>query len=293
VVEDGMEIQQLAALSSVADPIRTAIGSLIEATGSPTFESRMFRLLHESTRCEAVNAFAHSDMPLHGTPRIVFARSTEDRDLARRVGEIYTTHCWQKDPVNQVSKIALTHSDGIVVRVSKSEMYNSPYRRECYASFDWKGYGAKLIDRLSVIKRHHGEVVGINFYRHVRNGLFALREIQMIVASADLMFALLAKHKPTAARPNAKDDRQLYQQQLRAISPSLPQREVQVCTGIALGMTSEAIASTLGISIHTVLTYRKRAYARMGISSQFELLHLMFSSNIHDGASEIRPPPVD
>jgi DNA-binding CsgD family transcriptional regulator len=281
-----MEIQRLSAPAPDADPIRAAIGSLIEATGTSTFEPRLFRLLRESMRCEAFNAFAHSDIRPHGTPRVVFAHSTQDRDLARRVGEIYTTRCWLKDPVNQLSKLTLSHSEGITARVAKSELRNSPYRRECYAAFDWNGYGAKLVDRFSVIKRHHGEVVGINFYRHANDGLFALRDIQMIVTSADLLFALLVKHKPATLRRNVEDERRLYRQQLKAIAPSLSQREVQVCIGIASGMTSEAIASTLGISIHTVLTYRKRAYARMGISSQIELLHLMFSSNIHDGAPD-------
>jgi len=271
-----MEIQRLAAPSPDADPIRAAIGSLIEATSTPTFEPRLFRLLRESIRCDAFNAFAHSDIPPHGTPRIVFAHSTQARDLARRVGEIYTTRCWQKDPVNQVSMHALSHSGGITARVAKLELRNAPYRRECYAPSDWNGYGAKLVDRFS----------GINFYRHANDGTFTLRDIQMIVTSADLLFALLGKHKPPAARHDAEDERRFYRQQLKVIAPSLSQREVQVCTGIVLGMTSEAIASTLGISIHTVLTYRKRAYARMGITSQFELLHLMFSSNIRRGASD-------
>lgn len=39
----------------------------------------------------------------------------------------------------------------------------------------------------------------------------------------------------------------------------------------------EAIALTLGIRRNTVLTYRKRAYARLGISSQNELVRLIYS----------------
>ena len=40
----------------------------------------------------------------------------------------------------------------------------------------------------------------------------------------------------------------------------------------------EAIASKLGIRLNTILTYRKRAYARLNISSQLELLRLVFSA---------------
>ena len=44
-----------------------------------------------------------------------------------------------------------------------------------------------------------------------------------------------------------------------------------------LGMTSEAIGLKLGISVNTVLTYRKRAYGRLRISCQNELMRLVLS----------------
>jgi DNA-binding CsgD family transcriptional regulator len=37
------------------------------------------------------------------------------------------------------------------------------------------------------------------------------------------------------------------------------------------GLTSAGIALDLRISLNTVLTYRKRAYGRLGVSSQAEL----------------------
>ncbi|MES2529897.1 MAG: LuxR C-terminal-related transcriptional regulator [Pseudomonadota bacterium] len=42
-----------------------------------------------------------------------------------------------------------------------------------------------------------------------------------------------------------------------------------------LGVTSEGIGIDLGISRNTVLTYRKRAYARLNISSQNQLFRLI------------------
>jgi DNA-binding CsgD family transcriptional regulator len=44
---------------------------------------------------------------------------------------------------------------------------------------------------------------------------------------------------------------------------------------MAAGLTSERIALKLGVSLNTVLTYRKRAYFRLRISSQNDLLRLM------------------
>jgi DNA-binding CsgD family transcriptional regulator len=42
-----------------------------------------------------------------------------------------------------------------------------------------------------------------------------------------------------------------------------------------LGFSSEAISQALGISLHSTLTYRKRAYERLGISSQNELFSIV------------------
>lgn len=52
---------------------------------------------------------------------------------------------------------------------------------------------------------------------------------------------------------------------------ALTPREAMVCTGILTGHTSESIGINLQISINSVLTYRKRLYQKLAISSQNEL----------------------
>jgi len=68
-----------------------------------------------------------------------------------------------------------------------------------------------------------------------------------------------------------------YFDALIASAPQLTEREASVCSGIVLGMTSEGIALDLGISVNTVRTYRKRAYARLKISSENELIKLVLT----------------
>ncbi|MDB5874799.1 MAG: regulatory protein LuxR [Ramlibacter sp.] len=69
------------------------------------------------------------------------------------------------------------------------------------------------------------------------------------------------------------DDRLLADTQ--AFSP-LTARERTVCVGILTGYTSEAMALNLGISINSVLTYRKRIYKKLCIASQSELFMITF-----------------
>jgi DNA-binding CsgD family transcriptional regulator len=61
---------------------------------------------------------------------------------------------------------------------------------------------------------------------------------------------------------------------LHALDGRLPRRELDVLARILIGMTTEGIALDLRISENTVLTYRKRAYGRLNVSSQAELFAL-------------------
>lgn len=49
---------------------------------------------------------------------------------------------------------------------------------------------------------------------------------------------------------------------------ALSEREQAVCLGILSARKAEAIAADLGVATSTVITYRKRAYAKLGITSR-------------------------
>jgi DNA-binding CsgD family transcriptional regulator len=54
---------------------------------------------------------------------------------------------------------------------------------------------------------------------------------------------------------------------LEARTTRLSARERQVVARIACGITNDGIAADLGVSPATVLTLRRRAYAKLGISN--------------------------
>ncbi len=78
-----------------------------------------------------------------------------------------------------------------------------------------------------------------------------------------------------------------------AITP----RERAVCIGILTGHTSESIAMNLAISINSVLTYRKRLYEKLGISSQNELFVRVIAAMMElsggDPALEMTVPTIN
>lgn len=54
----------------------------------------------------------------------------------------------------------------------------------------------------------------------------------------------------------------------------LSEREQQVCRGVLRGQKNEAIAAELDVAPSSVITYRKRAYEKLGISSRAQLFAL-------------------
>jgi DNA-binding CsgD family transcriptional regulator len=246
--------------------MRHGIGRLIELVGTSRFEEEVFNTAREATRCEHLTAFAARNS---SRPRVLFAANVGPSPVAKNVAKKYLTRYWSLDPARRLDKARPRSQRDIAIRIVSSDIADGGYRDECYTS-------VKLIDRFTVMQRRYHETVCLNFYRGVRSGPFGGSDIERIVNTSDLIIALMMKQESTA--PNDDTDASgAFVERLCLIAPSLPPREAEICGAIAAGMTSEAIALTLGISINTVLTYRKRAYLRLGVSSQNELLRLVLS----------------
>ena len=86
---------------------------------------------------------------------------------------------------------------------------------------------------------------------------------------------------PKHDRPRQLDREQLYRAVRDALFNSghgLTPREAEVCASIVLGCTVLGTGQNLNISAHTVATHRKRAYSKLGISSQNELFACYFDA---------------
>ena len=247
------------------NPIKRQIGDLIAKIGSPSFETSFFRIAREATACEHLTAFASSER----TPaRLLFAINRGSRPIARAIAEKYLKHYWNHDPANLVCRRNASPNYEMAIRIFCQDIDHDAYRRDCYSAVD-------LVDRFSVIRHHGDETIRFNLYRSAQRGRFVATDFASVLECADIMFALLAKHDAQRIAVGQSSEPDVLARRLRQIMPHLARRELDVCIGIVQGKNSEAIALTLGISVNTVLTYRKRAYARLGITSHNELMRLV------------------
>jgi DNA-binding CsgD family transcriptional regulator len=247
------------------NPINRQIGDLIGKIGSPSFETSFFRILREATACEHLTAFASSR---RAPARLLFAINRGERPVARMIAGKYLERYWNHDPANLVCNRSPSRSYEIAVRVFSHDIDHDAYRHDCYSSVD-------LVDRFSIIKRQSEETIRLNLYRSGQRGRFSVADFAPVLECADAVFALLANHDAQRLAADRNGEADVLARRLRQIMPQIARRELDVCVGIMQGKSSEAIALALGISVNTVLTYRKRAYARLGITSHNELMRLV------------------
>jgi LuxR family transcriptional regulator, activator of tox operons len=240
---------------------------LIDDLGMPSFPGTLFRTTLDWTKASHLTAFAFES---GHSPRVIFAENAGTTPIAREVADQYCRDYWRHDLAGRIMR-GTDPADGggiSILHTRASEIAHSDYRRYCYTA-------VCLDHRVSLIDVRGDRTLRINLYR-TRGDAFTDEDIQHIADRAGLLLALTRRHADygVISRQNSLG---YYRDRLTVVAPMLTPRETEVGAAIILGLTSEGIALELGISLNTVLTYKKRAYARLGISSQNELLRLVLN----------------
>lgn len=264
VLENFQKVAKTAAFSS-------AIPTLIAELGTPKFESALSDIAKAVFQCKQLTAFAFAR---RSAPRVVGLFALEKTEAVRTAAEMYTSVHWMLDPSNIFKNQGLTpgHSYGVVL--SNNDVKDEDFRRDCYTK-------PGVAHRLSVMTEYRGECVKISFHRMEMLGMFPEESVHDLLDQSTILASLLIRHSEMTAGQTLSDhEPERFEAILAAKCPQLTNRERRVCSLIAVGMSSEAIALTLDISINTVLTFRRRAYARLSISTQNELMRLLFSDRL-------------
>lgn len=167
------------------------------------------------------------------------------------------------DPVSDAYRAAPRDSDAVLQRIRPGDIASAGFRRRF---FDEPG----IAERVSVVQRGNDGWRAMSVARHRSDGCFSDREVDGIVGLACLALPMLPLNRQRPRKAERLSVAQL-EERFADAHRELTHRERQVCARAAAGMTVEATALDLAIAKSSVLTYRKRAYARLGVSSPFEL----------------------
>jgi DNA-binding CsgD family transcriptional regulator len=255
-----MEVRLIDAEIRPAPAFQKHLAKLICSIGTSRFDDSFMALARDVCNCEHITIFRRSDC---SPPQVLLAANNGPSQIAHETARKYVAHYWQLDPVHRVQN----GRDVLqLIELQNVEIDDSNYRHDCYMSVG-------LDRRLSLLRKLANETIQINAYSKRSTGRSANGMLE-IASNLEALLALLLKHREQATS-DLNSFTNTFRQRLRLACPTLPERELEVCVSIANGLSSEAMAIEWGISVNTVLTYRKRAYSRLNISSQNELMRLV------------------
>ncbi|MEZ5728765.1 MAG: LuxR C-terminal-related transcriptional regulator [Burkholderiaceae bacterium] len=119
-----------------------------------------------------------------------------------------------------------------------------------------------------------------SLYRRREREPFSDAEIATVASMQRTLLAALARHAELRElreeRSPATEALAVNLRRFFATHPArLSEREAETCVQIALGHANGAIADALGVSTHTVNTFRRRAYRKPCVGSVGALFGLM------------------
>lgn len=242
-----------------------SVAELVTALGTERFSPLLHQYLERGICASVLFAYAiradarDADLLLDGSAGT--NRQQEHRDLMRE----YAQSGFSQDPLIRAQQQAPLSSPFVRVRHA-SEVSDPDFR---YRYFEKMG----TPEELSIVGGQGStELLYIGF----SGNHFSAAETRYAEEQAPLVLALLQKDRQMRAQSGSNaaplSDRNAALRAALTSNPArLTSREVEVCTQIIRGLSAEGIALELNISRHTVITHRKRAYAKLNISSQGEL----------------------
>jgi len=180
---------------------------------------------------------------------------------------VYRRCYLRQDPIWDACHAAPRHGDVALQTVRPADLPRGDFRRRIFDD-------AGIVERVSVIQRGADGWRGMNVARHAADGVFSQGEIHSLVALACLMLPMLPLNRERQADAAQLSVAEL-EQRFAGQHATLTAREQQVCARAAVGMDVAATARELGIARSSVLTYRQRAYQRLGVASPVELRALV------------------
>jgi DNA-binding CsgD family transcriptional regulator len=260
----GSEERKAARVTRVREG-QVSLARIVDSLGTSAFEAQLLGFLNETSGADHCVVYRFGK----GEVRILGAASLNGTDLARTNALRYAREgFWQRDPVVIDAEQNRPAGGSKLVRVEPQQISDPELREHFYLR-------PQMREKVFVSGERDGYLYGVSIFRSEQAGRFSDDDLHRLAQSADFLISCFAKHagialdRKSAAAEFASVEH--IERRLRAWPRALSEREVQVCARILYGLSNEGIALDLGIKPESVMTYRKRAYQRIGIATRHEL----------------------
>jgi DNA-binding CsgD family transcriptional regulator len=265
--EDGAMIVITPASSDDRITLQTdSFGQVIKAIGTHGYDWACLKLFEQSLDAEHWALFHYRENDsvscIATASRVYMAAAQENIDR-------FVTRCHRVDP----SVVALKQrcsGQTCVTKIDIGDIRDRQYRH-CFEL-------THVQERLSFFSRCGADLHQLSIFRSTMKNRFSSHELTYFSTLARLVLATASKHERLrrgviAIPPHL--DLEAIERCLEYLPGRLSRREREVCSRAAAGKTIEGTALELNIRKTSVITYRQRAYQKLGISRQNELVALV------------------
>jgi DNA-binding CsgD family transcriptional regulator len=246
----------LAAMAALAD--------VVEAVGTPRFGDALIAGLASIVAIDQIAAVTVRD---ESSPQLLSVASRSDASTARSLTRDYLARYHLDDPLLRALR-DLHRSRAVTVLRHDASGTTPGYEKRFFSA-------TGLIDKVALLWWSGRTAYYVNLYRNAQAGRYSERDIGRLNAMAPLIARLVERHAgriaiQQAGRSGGTDVHALL---VDLLDRRLSRRERDVLTGTLRGIPTSGIATLFGIAPTSVATLRRRAYAKLGISSQAELFN--------------------
>lgn len=256
-----------------AAPLSGAVSEMVSIIGDADFASRFFGIVERMIGADHCTVFVSNG---EGVRTLVAeAQSRTATERVRQLAGAYSARGYRADPV--WNRRAIAPAGGHARLIAPGDFDDPTYRREFYEK-------PNILEEIALsADLGRGGRVYASFYREQGRPRFSDDDLAALQAGAPVTLQVLAKQAeisagtPRAQPPSRAERYRRVKEAILDDNGLLTPREAEVCTGIILGYTVLGLSLNMGISVNTVATHRKRAYAKLQISSQNELFAHYFA----------------
>lgn len=246
-----------------------ALIDLLASVGEPTFATQALMFVNAQLVADHLSLLVF-DARL--VPHLAGAASRGSAKTALQAGKLYERAMFYRfDPNAERVREGSGEEDVMLSTLAASDIHDAHYRSSIYGRFG-------IVERASLIRQVSGRWLQLNVYRSQTSGRFDTVALAKLTEIAPVLIACAGKHLTLTSKPSARLDRAAmlaaFSSMLQSLDAGLTAREQQVCAHALAGITTAGIASTLGVKESTVATLRRRAYAKLGITSLNSLFAL-------------------
>lgn len=250
----------------------SSVAMLLEASHDAAPAAKMLAFINQLAPVAYISLVEYTGESggdaLGAAPKLIegHARGPQARNVTAECFAIYRRRYWRSDQATRIAQHLRQETSAsapvTALHFQPGDIPVAAWRNEIYER-------EHLADRLSFLYSPLPHTAfAINLYRDETLGRFQSAEIDRLLAVAPLLKQVhqgalrlgTATHRTPLSMP-ARVECARAAIKIRAFS--LSPRELEVCARIACGISADGIAAELDIAPSTVLTLRKRAYAKL------------------------------